>query len=107
MVKITNNGNKPRHFRGSSGFTTLWLPGETLDIDDKSLLRLVGRHKEMVEQKEVGAKNVGAGLKTGVRRPKSNSKAPRAKPKKEIKSPKSVMDKIKKPKGLKKSKRAD
>ena len=98
MVKITNNGNKPRHFRGSSGFTTLWLPGETLDIDDKGLLRLVNRHKDMGEQKEVGAKDVGAGLKTGVRRPKANRKSPRAKPKKEVKS------KAKPKKGLKSKK---
>ena len=115
MVKITNTGNKPRHFRGASGFTTLWLPGETLDINDEGLLRLVSRHKEMVEQKEVGATNVGAGLKTGVRRPKSNSKAPRAEPKEEVDCPKGSYkckgackcDTIKKPKGLKKSKRAD
>lgn len=56
----------------------------------------------MVEQKDLGTKNVGAGLKTGVRRPKSNSKAPRAKPKKEVKAkPKS---KAKPKKGLKSKK---
>ena len=54
-------------------------------------------------------KNVGGGLKTGSRKPKSGSKATRAKPKKEVKS--KVAEKVdkalKKPKGLKKSKRAD
>tara|TARA_R100001509_G_scaffold44651_1_gene24269 strand:- start:61 stop:381 length:321 start_codon:yes stop_codon:yes gene_type:complete len=102
MVKITNLNDKPKRLRGRSGITTLWLPGETVDVKDEGLLELLRGSKTMVEQKDVGTKDVGAGLKTGVRRPKSNSKAPRAKPKKEVKA--KSKSKAKPKKGLKSNK---
>jgi hypothetical protein len=100
MVKITNLNDKPKRLRGRSGITTLWLPGETVDVEDEGLLELLKGSKTMVEQKAAGTKDVGAGLKTGVRRPKSNSKASgtKSKPKKEVKS------KAKPKKGLKSKK---
>jgi hypothetical protein len=114
MVKITNNGNKPRHFRGSSGFTTLWLPGETLDIDDKGLLRLVNRHKDMGEPNEIGKEVGSGGLKTHVRPPKRGGRLDKSR-KHVGKSKQATKEKVKpkskgkpkKPKGLRKSKRAD
>tara|TARA_R100000664_G_scaffold16973_1_gene25832 strand:+ start:960 stop:1268 length:309 start_codon:yes stop_codon:yes gene_type:complete len=98
MVKITNLNDKPKRLRGRSGITTLWLPGETVDVKDEGLLELLRGSKTMVEQEDVGTKDVGAGLKTGVRRPKSNRKPSRAKPKKEVKA------KAKPKKGLKSKK---
>ena len=112
MVKIINHGLKPLIRRIGTGQNVRFPPGEEVEVTDKELIETI-RSKKVLGvlqiMKPVGKKNVGGGLKTGSRKPKSGSKATGAKPKKEVKS--KVAEKVdkalKKPKGLKKSKRAD
>ena len=103
MVKITYIGKRTsRRLRNRKGNVFNWSRGDTRDIEDESLLEKLKNSKVFVEQKEIGPKNTGGGIKTNVRPPKSGGRPskPKSKPKKEEKS--------KKPKGLKKSKkRAD
>jgi len=106
MVKIINHGLKPLTRRIGTGANVTFYPGEELEITDEALIAELRSRKTVgsLQIKDpVGKKNVGGGLKTGSRKPKSGGKATRAKPKKEVKS----KAKPKKPKGLKKSKRAD
>ena len=112
MVKITYIGKRTsRRLRNRKGNVFNWSRGDTLNIEDESLLEKLKGSKGLVEQKEIGPKDTGGGLKTHVRPPKSRGRPPKSKskPKKEkVKPPKSVMDKVKKPKGLRKpKKRAD
>ena len=74
-----------------------------VETEDPLWIERLELRKDFEELKEVVEHKAGAGVKTNVRPPKSNSKPARAKPKKEVKS----KAKPKKPKGLKKSKRAD
>ena len=76
---------------------------QVIEVEDAEWIERLEARGDFEEVKEVVEHKVGAGLKTNVRKPKSSSKATRAKPKKEVKS----KAKPKKPKGLKKSKRAD
>ena len=103
MVKITYIGKRThRRLRNRAGNVFGWSNGETRDIEDESLLEKLKGSKVFIEQKEIGPKNTGGGIKTNVRPPKRGGRPskPKGKPKKEVKS--------KKPKGLKKSKkRAD
>ena len=77
--------------------------GQVIEVEDAEFIERLEARGDFEEVKDVVEHKVGAGLKTNVRKPKSSSKATRAKPKKEVKS----KAKPKKPKGLKKSKRAD
>ena len=106
MVKITNITDKRLSRRLPSGAILNWSPGESKDVESKRVLEQVSRQECFAVGEEVGAKDVGGGLKTGVRRPKRLGRPPKSKgkPKKEVKPPKSVIDKVKKPKGLKKKK---
>ena len=106
MVKITNITDKRLSRRLPSGAILNWSPGESKDVESKRVLEEVSRQECFAVGEEVGAKDVGGGLKTGVRRPKRLGRPPKSKgkPKKEVKPPKSVIDKVKKPKGLKKKK---
>ena len=103
MVKITYIGKRTsRRLRNRKGNVFNWSRGDTLNIEDESLLEKLKGSKVFVEQKEIGPKSTGGGLKTHVRPPKSRGRPPKSKsePKKEVKP--------KKPKGLKKpKKRAD
>ena len=103
MVKITYIGKRTsRRLRNRKGNVFNWSRGDTLNIEDESLLEKLKGSKVFVEQKEIGPKDTGGGLKTHVRPPKSRGRPPKSKsePKKEVKP--------KKPKGLKKpKKRAD
>ena len=102
MVKIINHGAKPLIRRSGTGANVTFYPGEELEITDEALIAELRSRKEagsLQIKDPVGKKDVGGGLKTGSRKPKSRGKAARAKPKKEVKP--------KKPKGLKKPKRAD
>mgnify|MGYP003153591031 CR=1 FL=1 len=102
MVKVTNITGRPLSRRLASGAILNWSPGETKDVESKRLLEQVSRQECFVVGEEVGTKEVGGGLKTGVRKPKTNGKSTRAKPKKEVKAkPKS---KAKPKKGLKSKK---
>ena len=106
MVKVTNITGRPLSRRLASGAILNWSPGESKDVESKRVLEEVSRQECFAVGEEVGAKDVGGGLKTGVRRPKRLGRPPKSKgkPKKEVKPPKSVIDKVKKPKGLKKKK---
>tara|TARA_B100000902_G_C26621175_1_gene579852 strand:- start:108 stop:455 length:348 start_codon:yes stop_codon:yes gene_type:complete len=115
MVKVTNITDRPLSRRLASGAILNWSPGETKDVESKRLLEQVSRQECFVVGEEVGTKEVGGGLKTGVRKPKTNSKLTRAEPKEKVDCPKGSYKckgvckcgDLKKPKGLKKSKRAD
>ena len=100
MVKVTNITDRVLSRRTPGGSILRWSPRESKEIESKRLLEEVSRQECFAIGEEVGKKDVGAGLKTGGRKPKAKRKSSRAKPKKEVKP--------KKPKGLKKSKkRAD
>tara|TARA_B100001094_G_scaffold61013_1_gene56617 strand:- start:432 stop:788 length:357 start_codon:yes stop_codon:yes gene_type:complete len=118
MVKIINHGLKPLIRRIGTGQNVTFYPGQEVEVTDEKLIAELKARKRVgnLQIKDpVGKKDVGGGLKTGSRKPKSGSKASRAKPKKEVKCPKRSYkcknvcecDTVKKPKGLKKSKRAD
>ena len=103
MVKITYIGKRGyRSLRTRKGNLLGWNQGDTIDVEDESLLEELKGSRNFVEQSEVGKETGGGGLKTGLRHPKRLGRPPKAKgkPKKEVKS--------KKPKGLRKpKKRAD
>ena len=77
--------------------------GQVIEVEEPEFIERLEARGDFEEVKDVVEHKVGAGLKTNVRKPKSSSKSTRAKPKKEVKSKANP----KKPKGLKKSKRAD
>ena len=103
MVKITYIGKRTsRRLRNRKGNVFNWSRGDTRDIEDESLLEKLKGSKVFVEQKEIGPKGTGGGVKTHISPPKRVGRPPesKAKPKKEVKA--------KKPKGLRKpKKRAD
>ena len=102
MVKIINHGAKPLIRRIGTGQNVTFYPGQEVEVTDEKLIEAIKARKRVgnLQIKDtVCKKDVGGGLKTGSRKPKSRGKAARAKPKKEVKP--------KKPKGLKKPKRAD
>ena len=106
MVKIINHGLKPLIRRIGTGQNVTFYPGQEVEVADEALIAQIKNRKRvgLLQIKDsVGKKDVGGGLKTGSRKPKSRGRPPKSKPKKEVK-PKA---KPKKPKGLKKSKRAD
>ena len=109
MVKITYIGKRYRSLRARKGYRLGWNKGDTIDVKDEELLKELKTSKNFVEQNEVGKKTGGGGIKTHVRPPKRRGRPPKSKgkSKEKVKPPKSVMDKVKKPKGLRKSKRAD
>ena len=105
MVKITYIGKRSsRRLRNRKGNIFNWCRGDTRDIEDESLLEKLKGSKNFVEQKEIGPKTTGGGLKTGIRPPKRRGRPSKSEGSKEVKPPKSVIDKVKKPKGLKKKK---
>jgi hypothetical protein len=103
MVKIINHGLKPLIRRIGTGANIVFYPGQEVEVTDEALIAELRGRKEagLLQIKDpVSKADVGGGLKTGSRKPKSGSKAARKpKAKKEVKP--------KKPKGLKKPKRAD
>ena len=120
MVKIINHGSKHLFRRIGTGHNVEFPPNQEVEITDEKLIEAIKGRKRVgnLQIKDpVGKENVGGGLKTGIRPSKRRGRPPKSK--KEIKPPKSVIDKIdkvinkkkpkslKKPKGLKKSKRAD
>jgi hypothetical protein len=118
MVKIINHGLKPLIRRLGTGQNIKFYPGQEVEVTDERIIADIKARKRVgnLQIKDpVGKADVGGGLKTGSRKPKSGSKATRAEPKEEVDCPKGSYkckdvckcDTIKKPKGLKKSKRAD
>ena len=106
MVKIINHGLKPLIRRIGTGQNVTFYPNQEVEVTDEKLIEAIQNRKRvgLLQIKDsVSKKDVGGGLKTGSRKPKSRGRPPKSKPKKEVKS----KAKPKKPKGLKKSKRAD
>jgi len=114
MVKITYIGKRNyRSLRNRKGNLFGWNQGETIDVEDESLLEKLKGSKNFVEQDEIGKNAGGGGIKTHVRPSKRLGRPPKSKKhlgkskqaaKEKVKPPKSVIDKVKKPKGLKKKK---
>ena len=100
MVKVTNTTSKVLSRRHPSGIILHWSPGETKDIESERLLKEVSNQSCWKIGESGGKKDVGGGLKTGVRPPKRRGRPPKSKskPKKEVKEAKPK-------KGLKKSKK--
>jgi len=109
MVKVTNTTDRLLTRRHPSGTVLKWAPGQVKEVTSKRLLEELSKQECFAIGKDNSPKEIGGGLKTGVRKPKSSSKPTKSKSKKEVKS--KVQEKVdkalKKPKGLKKSKRAD
>ena len=106
MVKIINHGLKPLIRRIGTGQNVTFYPNQEVEVTDEKLIEAIQNRKRvgLLQIKDsVSKKDVGGGLKTGSRKPKTRGRPPKSKPKKEVKS----KAKPKKPKGLKKSKRAD
>ena len=104
MVKVTNITDRVLSRRTPGGSILRWSPRESKEIESKRLLEEVSRQECFAIGEEVGKKDVGGGLKTGVRNPKTNSKSSgtkkevkpkaksKAKPKKGLKSKKGKAD---------------
>ena len=115
MVKITYIGKRYRSLRARKGYRLGWNKGDTIDVKDEELLKELKTSNYFVEPNEIGKEVGGGGLKTHVRPPRSKRRPSKSRKHleeskqapKEVKPPKSVMDKVKKPKGLRKSKRAN
>ena len=112
MVTIINTGIKPLIRRIGTGANVAFYPGEEVEVTDEKLIAELKARRQagnLQIKGSVGKKDVGGGLKTGSRRPKRRGRPPKSKPKKEVKS--KIQEKVdkalKKPKGLKKAKRAD
>ena len=113
MVKITYIGKRYRSLRARKGYRLGWNKGDTIDVKDEELLKELKTSKNFVEQNEVGKKTGGGGIKTHIRPPKRRGRPPKSRKhldkskqaaKEKVKPPKSVIDKVKKPKSLKKPK---
>ena len=106
MVKITNISGRPLSRRTPSGTLLRWDAGETRDVESKRLIaELEGSNGFQVDE-GIGKKTGGGGIKTHIRHPKRLGRPTKSKsePKEKVKPPKSVIDKVKKPKSLKKPK---
>tara|TARA_R100001594_G_scaffold26015_1_gene50734 strand:- start:1835 stop:2176 length:342 start_codon:yes stop_codon:yes gene_type:complete len=109
MVKFKYKGNRTRFVRTDGGRVIAFHPGQVHEIDEdnkrsKELAKELFAFPDDFEvQRDVGAKGIGKGVRTGSRRSKRRGRPPKAK--EEVKPPKSVIDKVKKPKGLKKPKK--
>ena len=109
MVKITNIGNKYRILRTRKGNILRWSKGDTVEVEDKNLLRQFKSSKHFKVEDGINEKDIGGGVKTHIKTPKRRGRPPKSKskPKKEVKS--KIQDKVdkvlKKPKGLMKKSR--
>ena len=113
MVKITYNGDRYTRRRLPTGRWITFRPNQTVEVESERIAKeLKGNRDFSVEGNS--APKVGGGIKTHVKPSKPRSQPTKSKPKK-VKCPKRSYkckdvcecDTIKKPKGLKKSKRAD
>ena len=108
MVKIINHGLKPLIRRIGTGQNVTFYPNQEVEVTDEKLIEAIQNRKRvgLLQIKDsVSKKDVGGGLKTGSRKPKSRGRPPKSK--EEVKPKRKSKAKPKKPKGLKKSKRAD
>ena len=116
MVKITYTGNKFTRRRLPSGQWISWRPNKTIEVESRRLAEELSANRDFVEQKEIGPKDTGGGLKTHIRSPKRVGRPPKSRkhldkskqaPKEKVAKKTAKPKSLKKPKGLKKSKRAD
>ena len=132
MVKITYIGKRYRSLRARKGYRLGWNKGDTIDVKDEELLEELKTSRNFVKQTEIGKEAGSGGLKTHIRPPKRVGRPDKSRkhvdkseqtPKEKVKCPKGSYkckgvckcDTVKKsrpqyrkkPKGLRKSKRAD
>jgi len=99
MVKIINTGSKLTRRRLPNGRWLSFVPNKAVEVEDERLLEELRVGKGIfVLAKDVGPK-VGGGIKTHVKPPKSRSRPSKSKVQEKV-------DKLNKPKGLKKNKKA-
>jgi hypothetical protein len=127
MVKIINHGLKPLIRRIGTGVNVHFAPNQEVEVTDERLIEAIKGRKRVgnLQIKDpIGTENVGGGIRTRSRPSKRLSRPNRSKKhlgkskqtsKKEVKCPKGSYkckgvckcDTVKRPKGLRKSKRAD
>ena len=99
MVKIINTGSKLTRRRLPNGRWLSFVPNKAVEVEDERLLEELRVGKGIfVLAKDVGPK-VGGGIKTHVKPPKSRGRPRKSKIQEKV-------DKLDKPKGLKKNKKA-
>jgi len=98
MVKITYNGTKFTRRRLPSGRWLTWKAGESVEVESNRLAEELKANRDFVVEGN-SAPKVGAGIKTHVKPPKSRSRPRKSKIQEKV-------DKLDKPKGLKKNKKA-
>ena len=84
MVKITNITDRPLYRRTPRGTVLRWDAGETHDVESKRLIEELKASNGFKVTTGVNKKDVGAGVKTGARRPKSDSKPTKSKVQKKV-----------------------
>jgi len=98
MVKITYNGTKFTRRRLPSGRWLTWKAGESVEVESNRLAEELKANRDFVVEGN-SAPKVGAGIKTHVKPPKSRGRPRKSKIQEKV-------DKLDKPKGLKKNKKA-
>ena len=98
MVKITYNGAKFTRRRLPNGRWLTWKAGESVEVESERLAEELKANREFAVEEDAAPK-VGAGIKTHVKPPKSRGRPRKSKIQEKV-------DKLDKPKGLKKNKKA-
>ena len=98
MVKITYNGTKFTRRRLPSGRWLTWKAGESVEVESNRLAEELKINRDFVVEANSSPK-VGGGVKTHVKPPKSRGRPRKSKIQEKV-------DKLDKPKGLKKNKKA-
>ena len=114
MVKITYIGKRYRSLRTRKGYLLGWNKGDTVDVEDEELLKELKTSNNFVEPNEIGKEVGSGGLKTHVRPPKRGGRLDKSR-KHVDKSKQATKEKVtskskgkpKKPRGLRKPKRAN
>tara|TARA_R110002096_G_C14463668_1_gene712504 strand:- start:17 stop:361 length:345 start_codon:yes stop_codon:yes gene_type:complete len=114
MVKITYIGKRYRSLRTRKGYFLGWNKGDTVDVEDEELLKELKTSNNFVEPNEIGKEVGSGGLKTHVRPPKRGGRLDKSR-KHVDKSKQATKEKVtskskgkpKKPRGLRKPKRAN
>tara|TARA_R100001086_G_scaffold70873_1_gene33949 strand:- start:383 stop:700 length:318 start_codon:yes stop_codon:yes gene_type:complete len=100
MVKIINSGPKPLIRRLGTGANVVFYPNQEVEITDEALIEELKGRKEaghLQIKNTVGKKNVGGGVKTGVKPAKRRGRPAKSKVSEKV-------DKLKPKKGLVKAK---
>ena len=105
MVKITYTGTRFTRRRLPTGRWITFRPDQTVEIKSNRLAEQLEKNRDFEVKTDFTSK-VGGGLKTHVKPAKPRGRPPKSK-KGKSKIQQKVDKALKKPKGLKKSKRAD